>query len=265
MKKLGVVPDINTLLNVCKSNKLSLFGKIVKYGISPTQECLIYAIRQENMELIEIILNNKILPPENIETFEIIMNCALYDKILELIVSYGYELNLEMIELTFKQEKIIHGLDNLGMLYDEKLYYLCNKYNIFNKNRYNENKYAKYIVKFEEELGDLIHLRLLCITPNNSLKSVKDYMINKNIKPDRYCIEYACRCNIPIAEYFIQNLKCTPTHNCIKYSNEFCNLSSIDQFVIKAFIDKLDKNINYVYMAKIYDHIDLSKLDSLIV
>jgi len=273
MRKCGVVPDTNTLLNVCKTKKLSLFKKIVKYGIYPTQECLKYAILQENMELIEIILNNKILPPENIETFEIIMNCKLYNKILELIVSYGYELNLEMIELVFKQEKNIDGLDNLGIPYDEKLYYLCYRYNIFSRNRYrhgeryryDENKYAKYIVKFKKELGDIIHLRLLCENSNNLLKSVKDYMINKNLKPDRYCIEYACRHNNTIAEYFIEDLKCTPTHNCIKYSSEFCNLNSVDQFKIKEFIDKLDKNINYAYMAKMYDHVDLSKLVSLIV
>ncbi len=262
MEKMKIVPDINTLLNICKSNKLSLFKKILKYGVSPTQECLMYAIKQERIELIVIILNNKILPPENIETFEIIMSCSSYDKILELIVSYGYELNLKMIEYMFKVDRIMPELDNLGIPYDEKLYYLCySNISLHEPNLYHKSsKYTKYITEFKKEIGDIIHLRSLCIKSTSNLKSIKDYMINKNLKPDRYCIEYACQYNKELAKYFILNLKCTPTHKCIKYSSEFYNLEYADKNSIEQFINRLDKDVNYEYMAKKYDHIDLANL-----
>nr|QBK89268.1 MAG: hypothetical protein LCMiAC02_03630 [Mimivirus LCMiAC02] len=272
MRKFGIIPDINTLLSLCKTNKLSLFKKIVNnYNINPTQECLKNAIIQRNVRLVEIILNHKILPLEDIETFKIIMNNESFDKILKLIVIHGYELNLEMVEFAFKNNKIIYGLDNLGVPYDEKLYYLCYKHDIlFNEEKTRErlrSRYSKanrfksdeYNMAFIKNLGDIVHLRSLCAVPYNNIEIVKTYMINKNIKPDRYCIEYACKYNKKIARYFIQNLKCTPTHNCIRYSDEYKKMcwsySSINNF-----INELDNNINDIYMTKRYDHIDLSKL-----
>ena len=226
----GVEPNINTMEAIIplwsKLSKLTVFGTtnvnyeymdelINKYKIYPNKKCLDCAVMNVlNINMIKELLNYKIIPDEHtINSF--IFGINIYrqyfvQKILEagypylkevteLLIRYGLIINIEIVRNLFPYYQV-QNLERFNIPYDDNIYYLCHKYNIWPR---------EYITKFTID-QNIMKLREMFAKHNNHDNILK-FMKKYNLKPDRYCIENLCVYSIHDALFFIQVLKCKPT------------------------------------------------------
>ena len=229
----GVEPDIRTMEAIIPNHfivnstpLLAIFGTtqvnreymdelIHKYKICPTKSCLDNAMTNIfDIEMIKEILNHKIVPDlDTVKAFITGINIYKryfqqktnsrqenhYKVITELLIHYGLIINIEIIRDLF-QHCQIDNLERFGIPYDDKIYYLCHKYNTWP---------TEYIDKFTIDIN-IIKLREMFARRDNYEKIIQ-FMKKYNLKPDRYCIENSCVFSPKDALFFMEVLKCKST------------------------------------------------------
>jgi hypothetical protein len=253
----GAVPNIVTLKLLCECDMPYVFVDTVKkYDIIPNKSCLDAVVQTINIKFIHNILGYKIIPDKT--TFKNIFIKDKYDryvgigkrfslyntKIVELLINYGLEIDIECVDIAQQHSIKIKDLSRFNIRYDEQLYYLCYK-----------NSWWNY--KFVDIDPNLLELRDLCKNGDTNLYEFTWYMKEYNIKPDRYCLEYACRHNLDIAKYMLDDLKCDPTICCLIIGD------NDDAYYLKCkMMKKLNKmyKVDHILMSKPYDHIDTQNI-----
>ena len=142
-----------------------------------------------------------------------------------------------------KKYKQLPDLNRFEINYDEKLYYLCFKYDNFPK---------EWLDKMTIEKS-ILELREMCRTKKITANTFREFLIKKKVKPDRYCLDFAIKlCNTNLTSYMFKELDCKPT---------LYSLYQRGQVPRKKFWALLDSyNFDWEIMAKPFDHIDLDNL-----
>lgn len=210
----GIKPDINTFIVAIRWNHHDIIDRLLnEFNIIPNIDCLNEAflniihnnnsnkehcnLENLNKELIHIILNYKVIPDKS--TFAIINSSNInFSYNLELLISYGFAINYEILELALLNKNTILNLNRFNIKYDKYLYYLCYKYKYYPE---------IYITKMRDIDNKIIKLRKMFEC--DELSSVINYINENKLYVDRYCIGN-CIKNIPVWNYFVNELKCIP-------------------------------------------------------
>lgn len=249
-KLLKLEPNQETLEAVCsKKCNLILFNKLTKeYNMAPDKKCLELVVSSEypKLDLIQEILCYKIEPDLSI-FYKLLHNENCYSEtalpIINLFSKNGLKLSINEIELMIKKYKQLPDLNRFEINYDEKLYYLCFKYDNFPK---------EWLDKMTIEKS-ILELREMCRTKKITANTFREFLIKKKVKPDRYCLDFAIKlCNTNLTSYMFKELDCKPT---------LYSLYQRGQVPRKKFWALLDSyNFDWEIMAKPFDHIDLDNL-----
>ena len=280
---LGTKPDAKTLLHICGSSDIKNFNNFIKI-IVPTKECLDVAVEIGNIHMIMKILEHNIIA--DIDTYNNLLHCIdnidfdkkdietlqkmdgekfkclsnesvddflnlIFNYILDKLIDNGLKITKEMAISALQNAEDLHifKLERFGIEYDENIYFNCYKNNIVS---------PEYHQQFINNIGlHRINLRILnkINTKNEFIKYIKEH----NIKPDRYCIDYASNNKkfMDIHTYMIHVLKCE-TMNYTLYKTCIKSGMDPDSFILKGYNSEI--KITKDYMMKIYDHIDLDKI-----
>ena len=252
IKTKGIVPNMDTLMIACKKGKPAIFDDIItNYGLYPDKKCLDTALSglgstnvNDAMNIINKILDYKIIPDKESYMSLDIRNFPSNDQINNLLIRYGLVVDIDIINKSLEVRCPIYDLYRFGIQYDEKLYFLCHKH-----------MYMPYYNEFNENINkNIFELRNMFKT--NSWDNIVKYMKKNNIKPDRYCFENCCLYkNYAVLRKMIE-LKCVGTRKIL-----YCLIGSEAREIYDSMYGNIiDENDNPEAMAKVYDHIDLDKL-----
>ena len=246
----GAKPDKRTLNLACRNSVTYVFEDITQnHKICPDKLCLDVATKFSSWEMMEKILNYKILPDR--ETFIQCLNGVtnLLDAKIKLLIEHGLLITLELIELALLKKCHINDLDRFDIPYDNTLYYICYKCDQWP---------IEYIEKFREHIGEeIVEFRMMCKCTKLPLEYFKTYIKKNNIRPDRYCLENLCTYNPRVARYMINTLKCEPTIGCL-YQQTYNAYKCLHRDILDILYKKY--NFDSKIMTKPYNNIYINKL-----
>lgn len=240
LKVYSIIPDFESLKIVCEKGFVDYFDDIVQnFDIKPDKDCLRYAIKNNNNELIEKILQFKVHPDK--DCFLDGIKAGVSIEVYELLFLYGYKLTLNDMMSVCRNKIPIINLERFDISYDEQLYFICYTYNHFPQ-EYLDKMYKVIDTK-------ILKLREICGNKDTTPQDVIIYMKENKVKIDRYCLDLAFSINNELGFYFLDKLKCEPTPNTMFSARSLKSLNDIQ--IIEKFNFK--NNINSEYMAKSYN------------
>lgn len=219
-KLLNIQPTIETLKKICKYCSVNVFDRfITTYKITPNKECLDKSVSSLNQEMIIKIICYKINP--DIDTFNKMFkgenNPRKFRETTELLIKNGLKITISELEMLLMNHTFVDDLERFGIDYDEKLYFMCYKHSC-----YPESYEKKYTINC-----NVLEMRNMC-KKNIKLEQFKKFLENKNIKPDKYCVDNAyINGNRTLIDYLTRELKGYPSIFVLlktsKYTIEFKN------------------------------------------
>jgi hypothetical protein len=251
----GIIPNIDTLIQAYKDLNLEMVNDIItKFKVYPNISCLNIVLRCHShaTDYISHVLDYKVMPDKS--SFDAIKNTHNMNKNLEILINFGLKVTYKMVDETLIIRKPLDNLIRFDIPYDEKLYYMCYKNKFFPSTYMNKFTIDKNVLK----LRDVFFTCINGLTVDTkTLINMLEFILDNNIKPDRYCIDALVRYkNSIVWDFFIDDLNLQPT------------FASIYNLIVKnenniKIVDMITNNINFDYkiMCKPYDDIDLTKIE----
>lgn len=252
--KKGINPNQDTLNAIfCAHLPLSYIKSFINsYKIYPILDTLhtylhsgIYSRNYDNdkynvKEYLQFILDYRITPDAEC----ISLMPEISDNILDVLFSYGLSMNLTVLEKMFERE-CVPNFEKFIIDHDDRFYHLLHIYNIN--------------IKIKNTFDSDIY-KLRNIAENGTVHEFVSFMKEKNILPDRYCLEKACRNqSTDLIDYLINKLHCKPTIR----SLAFCLTSyqtDKSRIVYNRLADIYGEENTVEFMKQQYEHIDLQNL-----
>ena len=189
------------------------------YKICTDNKCLKNAIISKDKNVIITILDfSKIVPDEEIAMI-LLSQCNYNEEfctdLMEVLIDYGLCITYNILDKCTMMDVAIDDLDRFkDIKYDEQLYYIFHKYEFWPE---------KYVTKLKENINsDVWAMREMC-TFVESVDNFKIFLINKKLKPDRYCLENSyINESINIKKYLLEELNCEPTTACLGNKSRDC-------------------------------------------
>jgi len=246
----GAVPDTVSLEHICSANNYPAFKTCTeKYKLIPTKVHLDIVVRHSksnNEQMLADILKYRIMPDkttfDNLVSSWISHNQKQDIAKLELLINCGLLFTVDMLERVFAKGYNIDNVERFGIEYDEKFYWLCYRYN---------KLVPEYCDKFTMR-KEVVALRSMFSTMD--IPMLKSYMIANGLKPDRYCMENACKNNITVLTWLINDCGCSPTAYCFSLVNS--TYYAAKSQLLRDSYNKAN-GIDHVYMSTVFD-VDLS-------
>ncbi len=250
-KLLGIQPTIETLKIICKKGSVNVFDRFVTtYKIIPNKECLDESMLSLNQEMIFKIICYKINPDK--DTFNKMFKCKTgyfnprkYQEITELLIKNGLQITFNELEMLIMRHSYIDNLERFGINYDEKLYFICYKYDCCPKS---------YEDKFTIN-SNTLELRKMC-EKTIKLDQFTKFLKNKNVKPDKYCVDNIyINGNRILIDYLTNKLKCYPSILVFLKTSKYSD-------IVDCKWEQLNNQLNITHheMSQTFDHIDLNNL-----
>ena len=184
---------------MCEDLRHIVVTKLIELGAHLTKEYLVElcSLAEDNLnfDMLTIFMNNKIFVDidcfkaytdatnDNDECYHI--HSLDYNKSILDFVSFGLVIDLECVEYALSRGAVIENLDIYNIEYDDKLYDICFKTDIFPDT---------YMNKFINILGKhKIILRQMFIS--SDLQKIKKFIELTKLTPDKYCYSYALNHN----------------------------------------------------------------------
>lgn len=243
------IPITLNTLTIALTNKNYKLANIIleNYEVMPNKDTLDLAIKNINVthkindeyDVICNILKYKILPDsvtlDNLDLSHV-YNSTINDKrcYIDLLINNGLILTFEVFEFLLSKRLPITNLERFGIPYDEKLYFLCYKYNTFC-----DEYYEKLTID-----GKVLGLHKLCRSKLKSNHIIMDYLQKHNVKMDKYALDFLLFSNRNKAMLFIENYKCIPSIlTTCRYTNKTISLDTI----------VTQYNLTHMHMFEQYD------------
>jgi hypothetical protein len=195
----------NNLYNSIQSNNITLCKKLIRNGCMIDNTCLENALRVKNIEIIEFLLQNKIIPTKKCfsELFSSMTDSTKIPAIIDLLITGGYVITKEDVYLATEKHIIINNFENLGIKLDNDYMYVCANASIYPYMNITGLK------------PNLLCLQIECLKKNN-LPIIKKF-INSGIKPDIMCLQNACSLynNTAVILYLMNEVGIIPDMQCI--------------------------------------------------
>lgn len=196
-KLLNINPSFDTLKIICEKGKVKIFNNfIIDYpNLIPNKECLDLSMTTKNDKMIINLLCYKLTPDKN--TFDCLMKHSNYhtrerlQMRTEIFIKHGLEITIREIELLMSKCVCLDNIERFGIEYDEKLYFLCFKYDYYPES---------YTKNFTID-PNIVTMREMCSRPKIKLETLVTFIKNKNFKIDKYCIDNAFVSN----NYYLHN------------------------------------------------------------
>lgn len=198
-----VEPTITSLNIICKKYSIEEIDMMIdKYKLIPEKETLDICITTLNFDLINKILNYKVIPDD--KTFYKLNDCEFLDcgcvKIIELLVSHGLWIQYEHIEFLLSHGFGLSNLERFDIKYDERLYFTCYLYNFWPE---------EYKIKFTID-KNVLGMHYLCINKKLTYEKLIKYLKTYDLKLDYYAIDFLFFNNSHICDYVMEKFKCIP-------------------------------------------------------
>lgn len=211
------IPITLDTLTLAITHKRYTFANTIleNYNVMPTQDTLDLAIKNisqgatvdNEFNVICNILKYKIIPDN--DTLNNLNFSCIYDnetmkdryRYVDLLINNGLILSLEVIEFLLSKGLPVLNLERFGIPYDEKLYFLCYKYDVFC-----DEYYDKFIID-----KSILDLHKLCRSKMNSIVKLTDYLQKNNVAMDKYAIDFLLFNNKKKADAFIEKYKIIPS------------------------------------------------------
>jgi len=206
-KILKVQPNINTLNIACKKDSTDDITTIIEnYGIIPEKTTLDMCMNRLNYDIISKLLKYKLTPDD--ETFYKIYNRwgddhrnESYTQIIELLIIHGLNINITHIKYLIKEKICLHNLERFGISYNEELYFVCYINNYFP---------TEYTSKCSIN-PILLQMYDLCKSKKLRYEKLIEFMKTKNIKLDRFALDYLIEFNPDVSRDIMMDYKCMPS------------------------------------------------------
>ena len=209
-KIFKVQPNINTLNIACNKDRTDTITTIIEnYGIIPEKTTLDMSMSRLNYDIISKLLKYKLTPDD--ETFYKIYNRwgddhrnESYTQIIELLIIHGLNINITHIKYLIKEKICLHNLERFGISYNEELYFVCYINNYFP---------TEYTSKCSKCSINPILLQMydLCKTKKLRYEKLIEFMKTKNIKLDRFALDYLIEFNPDVSRDIMMDYKCVPS------------------------------------------------------
>lgn len=202
-----ISPNIDTLNIVCKKSMMIFVPILINnYKVIPEKSTLDICVSKQNdksYNVIRKILNYRVLP--NSETLRAMNFGDLTNarKVLDLLIQYGLAITFDDVEFLLHNKIILDNLERFNIKYDEKLYflyYINNCWPSFYASKFNMNK-------------DILDLHKMCTSIGGrfSQNDIIKFLKEKNIKLDRYALDFLITHNTLVAYQIINKYKCVPS------------------------------------------------------
>ncbi len=179
LKICDLQPNMTTLNIACDKGYLECAKTLINdYNIYPTKETLDLAAISSNYELIQMILNYKIIPDDktfyNVECYE----SDIWINIIELLISYGFAITFNHITHLISNKQKLTNLSRFDINYDEKLYFVC----------FVSDYYPQEYINFVD--SKRLELYSLCSNKKLKYEILIDFLKNNNIGLDLYALNH---------------------------------------------------------------------------
>jgi len=231
----GVTPNDESLNLACRDNNTFMFRIMInRYKLTPNNDTLVYCLRSYSIDknmLVEI-LNYKVIP--DVDSFKALMDHGQNDTdaVLEILLNAGLYITYDMLDYALSRRYIIKNLERFGIHYDEKLYWYCYR-----------NNFDCY--DFTEIDSQVIKMRKMANLANVDSYEVIRFMVDNDLKLDRYSLEYSIRRNNSLSVVLIGHFKCEPTIGSLISQN---TLTTGQTNVFKRLLDGY--KIDQTYMSQ---------------
>lgn len=240
-KIFDVKPTINTMISVCKNGLVDAFTELIeKYNIVPNKDCLDASAISRNKDLIFKIICYKINPDK--DTFNNLFTFYDYEEdniipIVEIFIKNGLQISYNEIDKLISYGMCLDNLERFGITYDERLYFICFRYDYFHELA------NKWIIDKK-----VLELREMCKKKNMTVEKLESYMKNNNVKLDRYCVDNAFIFGNGKIKDYMYKLEYEPTiFTLMRNCQDAYNFSKIGHKIID------DLKIDHEYMKKVYE------------
>lgn len=195
----GCIPTNETLDIACnlrliyenkKAISICINILLEKYKLIPTYETLNACVLNGNCEIIQKILNYKLLPKVDLIDNFINSNSRNYDNgvdIVELLIKYGLVITEDYVKALMENDYYLNNLERFNIKYDENLYFTCFLNNEFPN---------EYMDKFTFD-KKILELHKLCQT-KCTVEKIQKYFSIHNISLDAYCLDYLAKYNMKV-------------------------------------------------------------------
>jgi len=231
---LNVIPNEETFTIACEHHIPDLFDYCIFHTMIPTKKHLKLALQKisidENVKFINKLLCYKIIPDSECLGF-IETNPHFPEqskKVINLLMRFGYKPSNSDVKLFMKYKIHLDNLENLGVKFDDEMYYISH----INNDWFYDSKFK---LKNEKILG----LRQLCRKANTSKEQIQTYMLDNNVKLDRYCLEHALGYNKYLTDWILNELNCEPTITTF-YWMSYHHLHSYNTHNLKTYYKMLE-------------------------
>lgn len=265
-KKHDIAQDYDTLIELIISYpQLSDISNLIKLNnLKMDKNCLIHAVRYSSPDIVKYIISHNIPIDKDVyneflkrdklyinynwlkskdskfqrSTEYILMNQK--QEILDLILKSNIKLgNKELHELIIKYD--MEDLSCFDVLFDENTYFHIHQATG------NVGKYAKYFNNI-----DVNKLILREMFKNEKLSTIKQYIQDKKVYPDRYCFENVYKQKNKkqreeIINYLI-GINCKPSIRCLKLGMTHLSVQSESYHKIFDILSE-ENNVNAEYMC----------------
>lgn len=185
-KIFKIPPSSETLKIICKMGYHESFDEFVNtYKMIPDKECLDLAMYSRRAELIIKLICYKINPDKDtFNSFMSNLNNRYHNdnqQVIELLIKNGLNISHYEIEKLISRGIWLDDLERFNFQYDEKLYFMCFKHNYF------PDAYKKKFTVDE----NILTMREMCINPKINIEAFNQFILDKKLKPDQYCVDNA--------------------------------------------------------------------------
>lgn len=198
-----VEPNITSLNIICKKYSIEDIDMMIdKYKLIPEKETLDICITTLNFDLINKILNYKVVPDD--KTFYKFNDCEFLDcgciRIIELLISHGLHIKYEHIEFLLSRGFGLKNLERFDIKYDGRLYFTCYLCNYWPE----EYKMKCSIDK------NVLGMHYLCACKKLTYEKLIKYLRTYDLKLDYYAIDFLFFNNSHICDYIMEKFNCIP-------------------------------------------------------
>lgn len=206
---LKIKPNMDTLIylfyHASDDGDINIISDLIlNYNIIPDKDCLLAAMRTENVSIVKTLISYKI--PVDDDVFDHFIKYCKSVEMLDLLIHNNITIDFDKITRLLRKGICLESLYNFDIDKGEQLYYISY---IFGK-----------LKQYKQDITvnpDKMELREMFGRAN--LSSIKKFMKEKNLKPDRYCLEnsYNNTLNLDVNKFLINN-GCDMTPNCLGLS-----------------------------------------------
>lgn len=189
MLQFSMQPNMDSLLNACKTKSMDLIRKILDYRIIPTKEC--YKALFENVSTYNY---NSRYNSNNQQ----VASC------IDLLIVYGYKINYDDVLMALNHYCHINDIKRFNIEFKSEFMEKCAEKNYF--------PYAGIL-----DIKPSMKCMYMACQKVGNISNVKK-LVDAGIKPDIECLRHACKnkTNKPIVQYLVEQHGLIPDKECLK-------------------------------------------------